>query len=257
MEKIKGWLPNLFSEKFVIVLIILGFLSILISFLTFGWNDISWDISSQVNSEKIGHLGDFIGGISGSLWALASVILFYIALIEQRKELRQQKDEFIANRALSIVYKQIDRLDSVVQRFNFKEDARAYLGIEGLYFLADKIQNNNWNNVDLEQLSNLLIHNHSYLKSLFNIIHQSQIVIEKTSGGTQLKNEMKDYMFSNLDASILTIAERFTCFVKMYNKMIENISNNTHKKNHLDKKNQIEVIFSIIKKIDFPNPTIS
>lgn len=42
----------------------------------------------KVNSEKIAQFGDFIGGIVGSLWSLAGVILFYVALTEQRSDIK-------------------------------------------------------------------------------------------------------------------------------------------------------------------------
>jgi hypothetical protein len=34
-------------------------------------------------------VGDFIGGVVGSIWAFASVLLFYAALKIQQEELRQ------------------------------------------------------------------------------------------------------------------------------------------------------------------------
>tara|TARA_R110002050_G_scaffold201841_1_gene336963 strand:- start:13901 stop:14803 length:903 start_codon:yes stop_codon:yes gene_type:complete len=61
----------------------------------------SYFSASPVDNELIGQFGDFIGGIAGSLWALAGVIMFYVALHEQRKDfetnreiLSAQLDEF-------------------------------------------------------------------------------------------------------------------------------------------------------------------
>ena len=46
------------------------------------------------NEISYGVFGDFIGGIVGSVWALAGVLLFYAALHEQRKEFKLQSKEF-------------------------------------------------------------------------------------------------------------------------------------------------------------------
>lgn len=47
----------------------------------FIWKE-SFIISSKLNAEKIAQFGDFVGGIVGSLWSLAGVILFYVALLQ-------------------------------------------------------------------------------------------------------------------------------------------------------------------------------
>lgn len=42
---------------------------------------------SFVDDESLNNIGDFFGGVAGSLWALASVILFYAALRHQTNEM--------------------------------------------------------------------------------------------------------------------------------------------------------------------------
>jgi hypothetical protein len=44
-----------------------------------------------INSDKFSHFGGFVGGIVGCLWSLLSILLFYITLQLQRKELRLQR----------------------------------------------------------------------------------------------------------------------------------------------------------------------
>lgn len=51
-----------------------------------------FDTSSQINSEKFGQLGDYVGGIVGSLWSLAGVVLFYVALTEQREDIKLNRE---------------------------------------------------------------------------------------------------------------------------------------------------------------------
>ncbi len=45
-------------------------------------------------------LGEFFGGTVGTIWALAGVILFYLALIYQRRELELQREELLESRAI-------------------------------------------------------------------------------------------------------------------------------------------------------------
>ncbi|MFT6480485.1 MAG: hypothetical protein ACJAVP_003647 [Spirosomataceae bacterium] len=66
-----------------------------------------------------GQVGDFIGGVVGSLWSLVSVILFYRALTlqredlqNQRKELRLGRLEFTVNRITNIIYKQVESFNA-------------------------------------------------------------------------------------------------------------------------------------------------
>ena len=48
----------------------------------------------------LGMAGEFIGGTVGSIWALAGVILFFLALIYQKKELELQRIELHENRKI-------------------------------------------------------------------------------------------------------------------------------------------------------------
>lgn len=84
------------SEKWLVRIAvtfsIAGFLIFLVGVLLFK-NGETFDFSLKVNSNKFGDLGSFISGAVGTLWTLVSVILFYITLQLQRKELSLQRDE--------------------------------------------------------------------------------------------------------------------------------------------------------------------
>jgi hypothetical protein len=83
-----------------------------------------------IDMSATGQVGDFIGGFIGSLWALTGVLLFYVTLrlqkkelSLQRKELRLQREEmrnnrleFQINRLTNIIYKQIELSDSAIQK---------------------------------------------------------------------------------------------------------------------------------------------
>ena len=73
-------MKKIITEKSSIRLIILGVIFIIISLIFFLWNNLSFSLTSSIDNEKFSHFGDFIGGIVGSLWALAGVFLFYVAL---------------------------------------------------------------------------------------------------------------------------------------------------------------------------------
>lgn len=75
------------TEKNSKYLLWLGLILFIIGIGLFFWKE-TVSVNSQVNSEKIAQLGDFIGGIVGSLWSLAGVILFYVALTEQRGDIQ-------------------------------------------------------------------------------------------------------------------------------------------------------------------------
>ena len=50
------------------------------------------DLTTPEGTESLSTIGEFFGGTVGSIWALAGVILFYLALIYQRRELELQRD---------------------------------------------------------------------------------------------------------------------------------------------------------------------
>lgn len=58
-------------------------------------NELSKDHMAQT-----GQVGDFIGGVVGSVWALAGVLLYFSALKLQQQELKSQREEMAANQKL-------------------------------------------------------------------------------------------------------------------------------------------------------------
>lgn len=86
--------------------------------------------NNPIELDKTAQVGDFIGGLVGSIWAFAGVILFFIALTlqrkefkAQRKELRLQRDEFKTqrkefkvNRITNILYKQLSIIEEKAEK---------------------------------------------------------------------------------------------------------------------------------------------
>jgi len=96
-----------FSEKTGKVLAIFGISTILISaiiFIIFG----NWKFSSVLDESKVAMFGDFIGGVVGSILAFAGIILYYVALKEQRREIS------ISQKALEY---QVEALNHQIKEF--------------------------------------------------------------------------------------------------------------------------------------------
>ncbi len=77
---------------FAIIFAILGIIIFLSSIIFFIHNE-TYSTSLKINSDKFSDFGSFISGAVGTVWALVSVILFYITLRLQRKELGLQREE--------------------------------------------------------------------------------------------------------------------------------------------------------------------
>lgn len=63
----------------------------------------TYDIGGEVTPDEMaqtGQVGDFIGGVIGSIWALAGVFLYFSALKLQQKEMKSQRLEMIENQKL-------------------------------------------------------------------------------------------------------------------------------------------------------------
>ncbi|MDW3210079.1 MAG: putative phage abortive infection protein [Reichenbachiella sp.] len=76
--------------------VLLGFVVAYVVFVKL--NVLSSDMLSDL--ESLSKMGEFFGGIVGPIWALAGVILFYLALIYQRKELELQREELFETRKI-------------------------------------------------------------------------------------------------------------------------------------------------------------
>lgn len=83
--------PNFISEKFFKILVFSGIAILFTTVILFLWKETVFDTKSTINKEYFGYFGDFVSGIVGSLWALAGVILFYVALTEQRRDFQTNR----------------------------------------------------------------------------------------------------------------------------------------------------------------------
>jgi len=80
-------------EKIAFAFIWSGLVIIILAILSFAFRDLNFLGINTGSFELLGQFGEYIGGLVGSIWALAGVILFYETLRFQRTELRLQREE--------------------------------------------------------------------------------------------------------------------------------------------------------------------
>jgi len=81
-------------------------------FILFFWQE-NLTIGKTISHEKFGTFGDFFGGVIGSTWALCGVILFYLALKEQRADFANNRDALL---------KQIEALEVQTEEFKLQRE---------------------------------------------------------------------------------------------------------------------------------------
>lgn len=106
-------MKNILTEKFSKRLLIAGVVLLLVGLILFVWNDWSFSSDDKLKADKVAQFGDFVGGLIGSIWALAGVILFYVALTEQRKD-------FATNR--EVLNAQTDALKQQIREFELQRE---------------------------------------------------------------------------------------------------------------------------------------
>lgn len=105
------------SQNFSITLIIIGVAILIISILPFTWNDLSIDVTQKANASKIAQYGDFIGGVVGSIFSLAGVILFYVALKEQREDFKTNTETLtLQKEELKLQRKELEETRKVFEK---------------------------------------------------------------------------------------------------------------------------------------------
>ena len=113
---------RVFTEKTGFVLIVAGFVIILGAVIAFVFFS-RWSFSCMLDEEVVGQFGDFVGGAVGTLFALAGVVLYYVALTEQRKDLKINHDNLkIQTEALT---QQIEEFKA--QKVEMEETRKVYV----------------------------------------------------------------------------------------------------------------------------------
>ena len=112
MKLIKN-LKNPFTEKTSKILMYFGIILFSLGIVLFLWGNIDFDKSKQIDATKFGQFGDFVGGLIGSLWAFAGVILFYVALTEQREDIKTNR---------KVLNTQVNALKQQIKEFELQRE---------------------------------------------------------------------------------------------------------------------------------------
>lgn len=109
------------TERNSKVLLLIGILLFLFGIIIFLFRE-NINVNSKIDANKIAQFGDFIGGVVGSLWSLAGVILFYVALTEQRKDIVINREAL--NAQVSALNQQIEEFE--LQREELSETRKVF-----------------------------------------------------------------------------------------------------------------------------------
>lgn len=161
--------------------------------------------SAKVNAEKVGQFGDFIGGIVGSLWSLAGVILFYVALTEQRKDIGINQEAL--NAQVSALKQQITEFE--LQRYELLETRKIFQDqtetlkiqrFENTFFqllslhheLVDKLNFNKASNITTEFLEKRAVLSRATQDLAIKLRHSNYIREQNSSGGFESKENFPE-----------------------------------------------------------------
>lgn len=105
---------KIITEKTSKILIGIGMLLLVFGIIVFILAT-HFSTKSEIDTSKYSEFGDYFGGVIGAIWSLAGVILFYVALEEQRNDIK------ISQKALS---KQIEEFE--LQRTELEETREVF-----------------------------------------------------------------------------------------------------------------------------------
>ena len=156
----------MFTERTSKILMWIGIAIFLAGLVIFFWNDTLFNTDSLIKSDKVGQFGDFVGGLIGSLWALAGVILFYVALKEQRSDLETNR---------KVLKTQVVALEKQIEEFELQRQELE---------LTRKVFTEQRDTLKLQQFESTFF-------SMLNLHHQivDGIDIDTTKGGGLFSTE--------------------------------------------------------------------
>lgn len=87
----KSFSDSFFSDNTALITAVVSLVVLLLSlvvFFCFG----NWKFSWILDEQKVANYGDFVGGVVGTLLAFTAAILYYVALREQRKDVKNNQE---------------------------------------------------------------------------------------------------------------------------------------------------------------------
>lgn len=172
-----------------IISIIIGAVILLIFLIRLSFGNFSAICSGSIAMDTTGQVGDFIGGVVGAFWTLASTLFFYNALQLQRKELQENRKEFAISRISSIVFRQFELFESKLNVLKFK-DATGHDAI-GMYAIIKwyvTVQEKyppeyDFQNLKSFELKSINLHfdflkSTDYLETLYSLLKSLDILVQ-------------------------------------------------------------------------------
>lgn len=197
--------------------------------------------SNEVIIDKSGQVGDFIGGVVGSVWSLTGVLLFYVTLQLQRRELAENRKHFQMSRLTDIIYKQLSLFNPVFKKFELKDSKLDELGIQNKYkgqYAFSYLRKNfeeiakMFNDKEVDEAKkkaayDLYIHQYAIVEinkaallelyeELGNQIDTVRAVLIKDGIPPEDLNELKAIFFRNLGREFLNCSDLLLMTVKGY-----------------------------------------
>ena len=132
-----------------------------IFFIIFG----DWEFSLTLSEEKVGQFGDFVGGVVGTILAFVGVILYYIALTEQRKDIDINRETLLT---------QVKALDQQIEEFKaqteeLQETRKVYEEQTNLYREQTNYYQQQVKELKIQTKTSSLQHFNSEFYSLLNV----------------------------------------------------------------------------------------
>lgn len=206
MKGIIEKLESIGYERLSWYLILSGLITIMLSLILFLIGEHETLTSGRIKADKFGQFGDIIGGVVGSIWALAGVMLFYAAFKKQIEALDNQKEATQA--AISSI--EIQSKELQLQRKELEQTREVFKEQE--------------KTLKIQQFESTFFNLISLLESVLNSIDIDEIVkIERRAGYVEGGTG-----FSIVEPEYDNITNVFTgrdCIAKMLSRINLNISN--------------------------------
>ena len=187
--------------------------------------------ADEVDIEKTGQVGDFIGGMVGAIWSLTGVLLFYATLRLQSREFKENRIYFQLSRLTEIIYKQLEIFNKHLDTIQLKDieqnangQLKEYKGRAAIVLLTKRIeairtiQKKMEDHSDKENLDTLMTEHFSFIEiniaEFLNIYEElgshvdtvRAVLIKEDIPPIEL-NELKGIFFKNIGREFLNSSE--------------------------------------------------
>ena len=189
-------MKKILTENFSKILLLSGIAILFLGIGLFLWQDYSINLSDKIQSDKVAQFGDFVGGLVGSIWSLAGVVLFYVALKEQRNDFAVNRDVFKAQtKALEQQIKEFE-----LQREELHETRKVFI------------------------LQNETLNFQRFESTFFNLLELHHKIIKEINSGKYTAVEIKPSRSETKDGKLHGYPSEWTSIVGQGKEFIKSMS---------------------------------